>query len=86
MLHDEGCLATTMAIIRTLARGDPTSHLDVSRLGIPGPDFPEKRALEQDLVTLINRFRYLEAKAISVSLQPPTIASKYYQHIYIVCI
>lgn len=77
MPHDEGCLVTTMAIIRTLARGDPTFDLDVSRLGIPGPDSPEKRALEQDLATLINRFRYLEAKAIPVSVQPSMIAGKY---------
>ena len=73
MPHDEGSLAATTAIIRTLARGDPTSHLDVSRLGIPGANSPEKRALERELVTLINRVRYLEAKA-AASVQPhPTL-------------
>lgn len=74
MPHDEGSLAATTAIIRTLARGDPTSHLDVSRLGIPGANSPEKRALERELVTLINRVRYLEAKAATASVQPhPTL-------------
>lgn len=70
MPHDEGSLAATTAIIRTLARGDPTSHLDVSRLGIPGANSPEKRALERELVTLINRVRYLEAKAAAVQPHP----------------
>jgi len=74
MPHDEGSLAATTAIIRTLARGDPTSHLDVSRLGIPGANSPEKRALERELVTLIHRVRYLEAKAATASIQPhPTL-------------
>lgn len=74
MPHDEGSLAATTAIIRTLARGDPTSHLDVSRLGLPGAPSPEKRALERELVTLINRVRYLEAKAATASVQPhPTL-------------
>lgn len=85
MPHDEGSLAATTAIIRTLARGDPTSHLDVSRLGVPGPNSPEKRALERELVTLINRVRYLEAKAAPVSVQPhptiPEVPGEYYLQI-----
>ena len=70
MPHDEGSLAATTAIIRTLARGDPTAHLDVSRLGIPGANSPEKKALERELVTLINRVRSLEISAAAAAIQP----------------
>ena len=86
MPHDDpSSLAATTAIIRTLARGDPTSHLDVSRLDIPGPNSPEKRALERELVTLINRVRYLEGKAAervqSLSTIPDTHCEYIFSHI-----
>ena len=70
MPHDHESLAATTAIIRTLGRGDPISHLDVSRLGISGANSPEKRELERELVTLINRVRYLEASVATASLHP----------------
>lgn len=60
---DESSIAATISIIQTLARGDYTSHLDVSHFTLPGADSAEKTALERELAALIARSRLLELKA-----------------------
>jgi osomolarity two-component system sensor histidine kinase NIK1 len=73
MAADDAALAAATAIIQSLATGPITSHSKSATSGtqmngmlsilLPGDDTPAKRALEQELGSLMLRVRQLEVKA-----------------------
>lgn len=75
MAVDDAALAAAAAVIQSLAAGPVSSYSMTSSLAsqmnglqsilLPGDDTPAKRALEQELGSLILRVRQLEAKACS---------------------
>lgn len=70
-MQNDAVYQATTAVLRAVAKGDYSKFSEEQRLTLPGHDTFDKRSLERELISLVQRIQHLESKANAVSQHFP---------------